>query len=715
MEKNYQKVFPQIVRRIKLYNKDLNESLLEKAYQFSFMAHKDQIRKSGEPYFEHPLEVAKILVGFQMDTNTICGGLLHDVVEDTGITIEEIQDEFNEEIAVLVDGVTKISGINFENFETQQAENFRKMIISMVRDIRVILIKFADRLHNMRTIEYLPEKKQQRIAVETRDVYAPLAHRLGLTLIEAELEDTALRILDRKSYDLVLKKILQDRPQIETYVQKIRIPIRRELKKLNITDFNIQYRPKHIYSIYDKMIRRKLPYEEIYDSFTILMIFKKIAHCYFALGVVHNLFTPVHERFKDFIATPKSNMYQSLHTTVIGPDKRMLGIQIRTEEMNTNAEMGIIAQSKNGKGKHDFHQNFLWLRKLLEWHHETKEPGDFFKNLKDDLFYDEVFVFTPKGDLHRLPRGSTPVDFAFSIHTDIGYHCIGAKVNRKVVPLNYRLRSGDMIEIITSDKLQPNPEWIKFVKTAKARSKIERWIRDTKFDQSIGLGKQIIKVECKKAGYHRTDEGLMEIAQTYGLDDVNQLYMAVGKGEIPINEVIKKFKSHEMPNNAQSTSILNKLIHPKKSSSNSIKIQGVDNFLISFGKCCQPIPGDRILGFITKGSGVVIHRADCKFISDLLQNPDTNISVEWDVDKDKRFFVKLKILAYKRNKFLNDVSESITDTNTNIVNMDLATEDSFINTKIVVQVKNLNQLTRIISKMQNIDGVISVERLNGEA
>ena len=716
MEEDYKTIFNHLIKKIKCYNDDLDIKLLKKAYNFAYKAHQYQLRSSGELFFKHPLEVAKILIDLQMDDHTICGGLLHDVVEDTGVQIEEIMAEFGQDVALLVDGVTKISGIHFDSFETMQAENFRKMIISMVKDIRVIIIKFADRLHNMRTIDFLPKKKRKRIAIETRDAYAPLAHRLGLSCIENELEDHALRILDLESYNYLEKKVLDDRSIREKYINEFRSIVQKELQNSDISYVKITWKSKHFYSVYVKMNARGLPYEEINDRFTVLIIVPKVEQCYFALGIVHSLFTPVHDRFKDYIATPKSNMYQSLHTKVIGPDGKMIEIQIRTKEMDRMAEQGIVVHWSKNKGKiskTDLEKHFVWLQKLLEWQHEANDSGDFMEKFKSDLFHDEVFVFSPKGDLYRMPYGSSPVDFAFAIHTDIGYHCIGAKIDRKVVPLNYHLQNGDVIEIITSNKQQPNPEWIKFVKTAKARSKLERWIKDTIFNQSLRLGEEILTAEFEKFDIKKNGEELVEIAQCYGLDDINQLYIAIGKGDISILEVLKKLAPEKVSITADG-SILSKFIHQTKEISKSIKIQGIDNYLIIFGKCCQPIPGDRILGFISKGRGIEIHRADCKKISNLLQNSVTNINVEWDVDKDKQFLVKLKMFANKRPNFLKDISESISASNSSIVRMVLNTEESFIHNTLVVEVKNRNQLTRLMNKIQKVEGVISIDRFNKE-
>ncbi|MBD3287755.1 RelA/SpoT family protein [candidate division KSB1 bacterium] len=716
MNNKYTKKLQELVDKIHLYNNDVDEELVHKAFHFSYKAHQNQLRSSGKPFFEHPLAVSMILADYQMDISTICSALLHDVAEDTGVTIREVEELFGEEIALLVDGVTKISGINFDSFETKQAENFRKMIISMVKDIRVILIKFADRLHNMRTLDYLPPRKRKRIAMETMDVYAPLAHRLGITKIETELEDRVFQTLNQKKYSYIEKKLAEELPDRKEYVEKIGEQIKEELRKIDINDVNIYCEQKNFFKIYEKMQYRNLPFEEIPDTYMVKILVEKAEQCYFVLGVVHNLFTPVHDHFKDYIATPKSNMYQSLHTTVVGPSGKMTDIQIRTRKMDLLADNGIAFHWITNKGKinkSEIEEQFAWLRRILEWQQDSKDSGDFMENLKNDLFHDEVFVFTPNGDLHRLPRESTPVDFAFNVHTDIGYHCIGAKSNRRIVPLNYKLRNGDVVEILTSNKAQPNPEWLRFVKTSKAKSKIKRWIKDEMFEQSLKLGKDLLSLELGKLNLSENDFDLAEIAQSYGLDDENQLHVAIGKADLNVKDVLEKIAPAQFSNktDGREEKDTSKNVKPSK---NGIRIQGENNFLISFANCCQPIPGDRILGFISKGRGIEIHRCDCTRISFLLQRPEKRVHVEWDVDKDRQFLVKLKLFADNRPNFLKDISESIASNQTNIISMVLNAEGAFIHNTVVVEVKNLNQLTRVINKIRNIKGVISVERLNSD-
>ncbi|HDP98560.1 MAG TPA: bifunctional (p)ppGpp synthetase/guanosine-3',5'-bis(diphosphate) 3'-pyrophosphohydrolase [bacterium] len=714
MEERYRVGLRNLIRKIRRYNSNFDVGLLRKAYEFSYAAHKDQLRRSGEAYFEHPFKVGIILADLRMDLLTICGGLLHDVAEDTGFSLDDVRDEFGNEMATLVNGVTKISELKFDSIEVRQAENFRKMIVSMVEDIRVILIKFADRLHNMRTLEFLPEKKQVRIARETLEVYAPLAHRLGIGRIKWELEDLAFKILYPVEYKQIVKKVADRRDERERYIQRISRPIRNELKKSKL-ESKIIGRPKHFYSIFNKMRTRQLPFEEIYDLLAIRIIVKRIEDCYHALGIVHSLFTPIHEKFNDYIATPKSNMYQSLHTKLIGPEGKTVEIQIRTEEMDRTAEEGIAAhwRYKEGRLKEDeFDKHLVWLRRVLEWQQDTPESKEFMEYLKIDLFHDEVFVFTPKGDLFRVPSGSTPIDFAYAVHTDIGYHCLGAKVNKKIVPLNYQLRSGDTIEIITSNNQHPNPDWINFVKTSKARSRIKRWIRDSMFEQSLKLGNEILTKELKRYKIKAESRDLQEISQSYGFTDINQLYAAIGRGEISALGIIHKLEPSTTVDQ-KSQSIFNRLLRTPKKTGEGVLVQGVDNLLLSFGKCCQPVPGDQILGFITKGKGVVIHRTDCKNIFTLLKFRDRIIEVMWDVEKDRLFSVRLYITGRDRRNLLKDITEVLSRLDVNIVNVDLKTVDSNIQNNMLIEVKNLNHLKAIMKGIKKINNVLSVDRITG--
>ncbi|OQX87343.1 hypothetical protein B6D60_04130 [candidate division KSB1 bacterium 4484_87] len=712
-EENYRAGLRKLMRKIKKYFPEFDAQLLKKAYEFSFCAHRDQLRMSGEPYFVHPLEVANILTELRMDIPTISGGLLHDVAEDTGVSLEEVREEFGEEIATLVNGVTKISELKFDSYEARQAENFRKMIISMVEDIRVILIKFADRLHNMRTIDYLPEKKRGRIARETMDVYAPLAHRLGIARIKWELEDLAFKTLYPKEYKAIVKRITDKREERERYIQRVKRPLMSELKRYGV-DAKITGRPKHFYSIFNKMRRRGVAFEDILDLHALRIIVKKIEDCYYALGIVHSIFTPIHEKFSDYIATPKSNMYQSLHTKVIGPEGKTVEIQIRTEDMHRTAEAGIAAhwRYKEGRAKEDdLDKHLIWLRRVLEWQQDTPGSSEFMEYLKIDLFHDEVFVFSPKGDLFRLPIGATPIDFAFAVHTDIGYHCLGAKVNKKIVPLSYQLKSGDSVEIITSKTQHPNPDWIHFVKTSKARSKIKRWVNESMSDQSQKLGAEILNKELKKNRMTVKADELDELPSSYGFNDLSQLYAAIGRGDVSVISVVNKLKPNKFGSREQKGAFQKFLRRPKKSGK-GVLVQGVDSLLITFGKCCQPVPGEQIIGFITKGRGVVIHRTDCKNMFTLMKQPDRIIEVEWDVEKDQRFNVSLFIIAQSTKSFLGELTDTMSRLNVTIANLNMKKSDNFVHTHLTLEIRNLNHLKQIIARLNQMEGVIQVERVS---
>ncbi len=710
----FEESYKEIAKNLSRYCGRTDESLVRKAFDFAFEAHKHQLRKSGEPYFIHCLEVARILTEMEMDYITVIAGLLHDVVEDTGVTLDEVRDEFGEEVALLVDGVTKISELQFSSLEEKQAENFRKMIFSMIQDIRVIMIKFADRLHNMRTIGYLPKKKQERIALETREIYAPLAHRLGIAKVKWELEDLSFKVLNPKAYEEIAEKIREKRAEREAYIERFVVPIQKELKKAGI-QAEISGRPKHLYSIYRKMKIRQKPFEEIYDLFAIRIIVKRVDECYFSLGIVHTLYTPIHERFKDYIATPKSNMYQSIHTTVIGPEGKMVEIQIRTEEMHRTAEAGIAAHWKYKEGRKkedDFDRQILWLRQVLDWQRDEHDPQEFMEDLKISLFHEEIFAFSPKGDLFKLPRGATPIDFAFAVHTDVGLHCIGAKVNGRIVPLNSELHSGDSVEIITSAKQRPNPDWIKFVKTSKARTRIKRWMRESLFEESVKLGKELLEKQLKKYAAQVTEENVLDAAQAMNFPDLEQFYAALGRGDISIQAVLHRVVPKETIMK-KGDSFFQRFLTKARKSSSGIRVQGLDNLMISFAKCCQPVPGDRIVGFITRGRGIIIHRADCPNVLKMMDEPERRIEVEWDVDRDEKFMVRLHMVGEDRKGFLRDVSEAIATTETNVVSFQMNARDSVVYSDIIVQVKNLQQLTKVIHKIGQVSGVISVERLEG--
>jgi len=724
MEEFYEIAFSNLVSHIRAYNPMLDVDYLKNAYSFSYEAHKGQLRKSGEPYFQHCLEVAKILANLRLDTATIVSGLLHDVIEDTETTVQGIEEIFGREIAILVYGVSGIRRLKTisskERSDERYIENYIKMLLSIIKDIRVVLIKLADRLHNMRTLKYLSEKKQQEIAIETRDIYIPLANRLGLSKIKSELEDLIFKFLDHEEYKKLAGKVNEKRQQREEYIQRIVIPIQEKLVGVGIK-VRVEGRPKSLYSIYKKIKNRNLNFEEIYDLFAIRIIVEKIEECYYALDVVHHTFMPRLERFHDYIKIPKPNGYQSLHTVILSNENELVEVQIRTEEMHKVADDGIAAHWRYKEGKQEDSQldNYLvdfrhWLRQLADRHHEVKDNSkEVLDHLKINLFKDEIFVYSPKGQLLRLPAESTPVDFAFAVHTDLGIHCLSAKINGRIVPLNYKLKSGETVEIIKSSNQKPSLDWINFVRTTKAYSKIKRWFKESMLEQSSKLGKTIIQHELKHFNIKKEDVDLEAIAQMCGFADVQELYHAIGSGQISFQKVINAISTEKEVIEIDENTI-NKYRTKIRHSAKDVLVQGLNNLLVHFGKCCEPIPGDRILGFVTKGRGVIIHRFDCKNILKLMENLERNIDVEWNTEHDKtHFMVRLNMLGEDRKNFLRDVSDAIAQTNTNIASVEMHAINSFIRGKIILEVKNLLDLTRVINKIRKVNGVINVERLDG--
>jgi guanosine-3',5'-bis(diphosphate) 3'-pyrophosphohydrolase len=706
-----------LIRKVRSYVKSEHIHLLRKAYAFAYEAHIDQLRKSGVPYIEHCIETALILAELKMDAVTLSSALLHDVVEDTGIQIEDVRDKFGDDVARLVDGVTKISELKFHSHAEEQAENFRKMLFSMAQDLRIITIKFADRLHNMRTLEFLSPKKAERIALETREIYAPLAHRFGIARIKWEMEDLSLKVLDSRAYYELADKVQGRREDRERYIRKMARPIKSELIKHGI-QAEIKGRPKSLYSIYRKMQKRNKPFEEIYDLLAIRIVVNKVDECYFALGVVHTLFTPVHDRFKDYIATPKINMYQSLHTTVIGVEGKMVEIQIRTYEMNRIAEIGIAAHWKYKEDKQSVDELDIysaWLRDMIDWQKDSVDPEEFMDFLKTDLFRSEIFVFTPKGDLFKLPRDATPVDFAFAVHTDVGFHCIGAKVNGRIVPLNSKLKNGDSVEILTSANQKPHRDWLIFVKTSKAKSKIKRWLKDAQLHEAIKLGEEILNRECKRFQIRPSHKVMKEVAMKLGRPSVDKLYADLGQGELSFHRIIElidpdKYQSEVKP---KKTKILDKFVARARNSAKGVRVQGMDHLLIRFAQCCHPVPGDPILGFITKGRGIIVHRKDCVNLLQLMGQSSRIIEVSWDVEGETDFVVQLRILATGRKDFLRDVAEFLASININIIKMDMKTENAMITAYIILEVRDLSHLTQIMRRLYRIKGVLSVTRDSG--
>ncbi|MBN2426147.1 MAG: bifunctional (p)ppGpp synthetase/guanosine-3',5'-bis(diphosphate) 3'-pyrophosphohydrolase [Calditrichaceae bacterium] len=711
--KSIDPLYKLLVKNIKSYYADIDTTLLKKAYDFGMIAHLKQRRYSGEPYFVHCLNVALILSDLKMDPTTIIAGMLHDAVEDTGVTLDEIKKEFGETIANLVDGVTKISSLKFQSNEARQAETFRKMLLSMAQDIRVIIIKFADRLHNMRTLNHLPVKKRPRIALETRDVYAPLAHRLGISRLKTELEDLALKHLDLDVYADLVKKVHESEEEREKYINLIKAPIEEELRNHNIKA-TIAGRPKSYYSIYQKMKRRNRPFDEIYDLQAIRIIVDKLEECYYALGIVHSKYMPVYDRFKDYIAMPKINGYQSLHTTVVGPEGKMVEIQIRTQEMHQMAEDGIAAhwKYKEGvKGTTKFEEHLGWVKELLERQMQEEDPGDFMEHLKINLYQDEVFVFTPAGDLIKLAVGATPVDFAYAVHTNIGNHCIAAKVNGKLVSLKTELKSGQQVEIITSQNQKPGQDWLSFVKTSKARHWIKKILREEQQTQTLQIGGEILAKFLKKYKLNEDDPLFKDTIPKIGFKNIESLKAAIGRGEFMVETLAKKiFPEKEEPEQT-GDSFFVKFLKRARSVS-GIRVAGMENMLIHFAKCCQPVPGDRIIGYLSRGKGVTIHRTDCKNMIKLYEEKERIIEVEWDTEEKHKFQVYLSILGEDRKNLLKDITLSVAKLDINIIQVSFKTEEMYAKGNLNIEVSDLQHLTKVINGLRKIPGVFSVERVD---
>ncbi|MBD3226383.1 MAG: RelA/SpoT family protein [Caldithrix sp.] len=709
--------FDRLLDIVQTYASDFDKDLIVKAYQFGLEAHFKQRRYSGDPYFEHCVQVGIILAELKMDISTIVSGLLHDTVEDTDVSLDDLRDSFGETISILVDGVTKISGLKFQSKEIRQAQTFRKMLLSMVKDIRVIIIKFADRLHNMRTLEYVPHAKRPRIAIETRDVYAPLAHRLGIARIKDELEDLSLKYLEHKEYEELQKKVQESHDERDKYINEFSEPVVQELRKHKISA-DVYGRPKTYFSIYSKMKRRNKPFEDIYDLTAVRIIVNKIEECYYALGIVHSLYMPIYDRFKDYIAMPKINGYQSLHTTVVGPKGKMVEIQIRTQQMHQMAQDGIAAHWKyksNDIGDTHLEKHVNWVRELLERQMQDEDPdAEFMENLKIDLFQDEVFVFTPAGDLVKLPSGSTPIDFAYAVHTNVGNQCIAAKVNGKLVALKTPLHSGEQVEILTSQNQKPSQDWLSYVKTSKARHWIKKILREEQHAQTIKIGEEILTNFLKKHKLTESSQSFLDVLPKCGFQNAESLKIALGRGDYIIDNLKKKMFPDKQTEPVKTNNFFVRFLRKARSDS-GIRVQGVDNLLIHFAQCCQPVPGDRIIGYLTRGKGVTIHRTDCKNMLKLYDDKERILEVEWDVEEEREFQVHLSILGEDRKNFLKDITDVVARQNINILNASFYVEDMYAKGNINVQVHDLHQLTKIINSIRKISGVFSVERVEDTA
>jgi len=704
----------EFIIRIESYNSNINIPLVRKAFEFAEKAHAGHTRASGEPYIEHCREVAFILADQHMDSTTIAAGLTHDVVEDTDITIDQLRSEFGDEVAELVDGVTKLGSVHFSSREEQQVEYFRKMLLTMAKDIRVILIKLADRLHNMRTLEHLSPERRKRIAQETRDVYCPLAHRFGINRVKVELEDLTLKFLSPGTYDDLSQKVKDRREERQGYVVKVVQPLMDELAKDNIPA-KVYGRAKHLDSIHRKIIIRKVPFDQIYDLFAIRVVVNTERECYHALGIVHAMWKPVSDRFHDYIANPKPNGYRSLHTTVFGPENRMVEIQIRTHQMHHVAENGIAAHWLYKEGRQQMSKSdrqMVWLRDVLEWQKEMVNPSDFLEYLKIDLYSEDIFVFTPNQKLIHLPRGSTPLDFAFQIHTEVGIHCAGAKINDRLQPLSTELESGDKVEILTNPNRTPSHDWLKLVKTPSARSKIRRWLKQSGYEQSVALGKEIIQRKLKELRIDLPgDDVLQGYAERLNKKTVEDVFAAIGNGSMTSAALINHIKPED--EDPVPKGFVGKVIERIRGNQ-GIKVHGMSDMMFRFAGCCQPLPGEDIIGFITRGRGVTVHRADCQsgqYLSE--QFPGRRIDVSWDAAKGQSFIVELELVVEDRKNMLRDITQAIADADTNVRAAEMEAKDTAAVGRFVIEVSSLSHLNRIVDKVRKVKGVISVIRTQG--
>ncbi|GIW39603.1 MAG: GTP pyrophosphokinase [Candidatus Binatia bacterium] len=709
--------FEELLEKVRSYHPTADAELLRRAYEFSARVHEGQRRLSGEPYLVHPLEVAGIIADLRLDTASVATGLLHDTVEDTLATLDEIRASFGEEIARLVDGVTKIGQINFRSHEEKQAENFRKMILAMARDIRVILVKLADRTHNMRTLDHLPPERQQAIAQETLDIYAPLAHRLGIYWMKSELEDNALRFLKPEVYYQLKRNIAKKRKERERYIQEVIGILSKKLAEAGI-EAEVSGRPKHFYSIYKKMQTRNVVFEQIHDLVAFRIIVDTVRECYEALGVVHANWKPVAGRFKDFIALPKGNMYQSLHTTVIGPYGERMEVQIRTHEMHRVAEQGIAAhwRYKDGQGDQNEVARFAWLRQLLEWQQNIEDPQEFIGSIKEDLLSDEVFVFTPKGDVLNFPEGSTVVDFAYRIHSEVGHHCAGARVNGRLVPLRYRLRNGDTVEIITTATQSPSKDWLHFVRTSRAKSRIRSWLKYQQRARSLALGRELLERDLSKHGWSlarlRKEEKLAELLSAFSLKDEESLLVAVGYGRIPTRQVLARLLPPEEleRRRAEAGGALRRLFRfGTKPEKPPVRVSGLDDVLVRFGKCCDPLPGERIVGFVTFGKGVTVHSIACPRVLD--SDPQRRIEVAWEKDAKTPRAVRIRVVCVDEPGLLAGITKAISAVGVNISRADVrGIPDKKAVNMFELVVSTAEQLNRVMREVGKVRGVLSVSR-----
>jgi GTP pyrophosphokinase len=720
--------FENIVEKVRQNHPTTDEALLRRAYLFSAREHRGQVRKSGEPYLVHPLEVANILAELKLDPVCVATGLLHDIVEDTATSIKDIEDYFGPEIAHLVEGLTKISKLDHGSYEERQALNVRKMLLAMVDDVRVVLVKLADRLHNMRTLEYLQPEKRRRIAQETLDVYAPIAHRLGMARVRGELEDLAFKYIEPEEYQKLKELVESRRTRMEAFLEEIKERIVELTTAAGVTVVHTEGRIKRLFSIYQKQRRQHITIDQVYDLVAIRIITGSVRDCYAALGVIHTAWKPIPGRFKDWIAIPRDNFYQSLHTSVVGDGGQPFEVQIRTGEMNSIAEEGIAAHWKYKEGRRGTHteedEAFIWLKRLVEWQQEVKDSREFLDSLKLDLYPNEVYCFTPKGKVIELPRGATPVDFAFAIHTEVGLTCTGAKVNSRIVPLRYQLRNGDMVEIITTAASHPSRDWMNFVKTSRARSKVRHYLAESERSMAIDLGQKLLEKETDKFRLNfkkiLTDGHLGEIAADYGCARGEDLLAAIGYGKVLPRNVVARLlppeRAAELDQEKRPT--LKQVFKRALGLQDRIKVKGIDDVMVYRARCCNPIRGEQIMGYITRGKGVAVHSSRCPNGPALHVNPERIIEVEWVKDEShpSAYPIAMRLITEDRPGMVADVTQAIAGVGTNIRDIHAALdEEGRGRLTITVEIFDLKHLEKITGALKAVRGVMDVERITGEA
>ena len=711
--------FEDLVEKVRASNPEADTELLRRAYVFSAFEHKGQVRHSGEPYLVHPLEVADLLADMKLDVVAIAAGLLHDIVEDTQTPIERIRELFGTDVAHVVEGVTKLGAIQFSSKEERQAENFRKMLLAMVDDIRVILVKLADRLHNMRTLHHLPEERRVKIAQETRDIYAPIANRLGMSKVKNELEELSFKYLEPQAYESLRQRVEARRRVTEGMIEELRRTITAKLEEAQVPVIHIDGRIKRLFSIHQKLKRQKIDLEQVYDLVALRIITASVRDCYAALGIIHQTWAPVPGRIKDFIAMPRPNGYQSLHTSVVSERGFPFEVQIRSAEMHRIAEEGIAAHWKYKEGRVGAdrdEQYFLWLRQLLEWQQEVRDPQEFLQNLKIDLYPEEVYIFTPKGEVKALPRDATPVDFAYAIHTDVGHQCVGARVNGKMVPLRTRLRNGDIVEIVTTPGHKPSRDWLNFATTSRARNKIKHFIHAEEKIRSLELGRKLFDKEARRFGLNVTklteSERFAELLSESGFQKADELFTAIAYGKLAVKAVLAKLVPQEQLKEPPQESALSSVVRRVLGTGEEkIKVRGIDDIMVFRARCCNPIRGEKIVGYITRGKGVSVHSSVCPNVLNLLYDPERRIDVEWDKGSDgSPYTVRLSIQVEDRKGILADVSSKIAGINTNIRNVEATTTDQMGRIDMTVEISDVKHLQKVIKSLRSVEGVLDVER-----